>query len=65
MLLIRGCGDSTDEEDRNVEPSRVDTVLSATQIGAYCSQVSKFSKSGLSKLFLVGSLHSQQGGAGN
>ena len=29
----------TDEEDRNAEPNKVDTVLAAAQIGAYCDQV--------------------------
>jgi hypothetical protein len=37
----------------------VDTVLSATQVGTYCKQVSKFAGSGLSKLFLTAGLHTQ------
>ncbi len=47
----------TDEEDRNAEPNKVDTVLAAAQVGAYCDQIASFSKEGFSKLFLVGSLH--------
>jgi hypothetical protein len=41
----------------------VDTVVTATQIGAYCSQISSFSRSGFSKLFLMGSLHKEGGAA--
>jgi len=51
-----------EEEERNAEPNRVDTVMTATQIDAYCSQISAFSKSGFSKLYLVGSLHKEAGG---
>ena len=53
-----------EEEERNAEPNRVETVMTATQIDAYCSQISSFSKSGVSKLYLVGSLHKEAGGEG-
>ena len=37
----------------------MDTVLTATQIEAYCTQISSFSKCSASKLALVGSLHKE------
>jgi hypothetical protein len=52
-----------DEEDRNAEPNKVDTVLAAAQVNAYCDQIASFSKEGFSKLFLVGSLHKEAGAA--
>lgn len=42
----------------------MDTVLAAAQIGAYCEQISAFSKEGFSKLVLVGSLHKEAGSQG-
>jgi hypothetical protein len=53
-----------EEEERNAEPNRLDTVMTATQIDAYCQQISAFSKGGFSKLYLVGSLHKEASPAG-
>lgn len=41
-----------EDEGRGDEPSRIDTLLSATQIENFCSQIDKYTGTGFNKLFL-------------
>jgi len=42
------------------EPSRLESLLISNQINTYCKQINQFSSSGLSKLYLLGSMLKDQ-----